>query len=215
MASAAKKFVPSVSRDMQKDLAAAGALKHQLKELYGEETDVGLVQGMVEGETGLFETIDAVLNQVALDLSNIDGIAKFQTTLAARKKRLEDRVDNMRTMLLNALDILEEKRFERPIATLTVKDTSPKLVIVNESEIPAQYWKSSDPTLDKKELTDALKSHSSTLAQKLAELADRRHSESLSEQAASEAHDRIVAAFPAIPGVELQPGQPTVQIRFS
>lgn len=212
---AKKPFTPSVTRDLQKDLAAAGALKHQMKEMFGEESDVELLQGMVEGETGLFETIDAVLGQIALDQSNIDGIKKFATTIAGRKKRLEDRVENLRGMLLNALDILEETRFERPIATLTKKSLAPKLLITEEAEIPTSFWVPQDPTLDRAALAEALKARRDTLKQKLDELAERRQSEGLDEAAASELHDRIIAAFPIIPGAELDNGGATVQIRFS
>ena len=116
-----KAYTPDARRDMHKELAAAAALKHQIAEAFGDEQDLVLLRDTVEGQTDLDGAIDKVLEQMALDVANIQGLEKFESTMAARRKRLGDRVETMRSMLLNALDILEEKRVERPIALLTLK----------------------------------------------------------------------------------------------
>jgi hypothetical protein len=103
------------------------------------------------------------LLQIAVDEANLVGLDKAKSTMEARKKRLEGRVDIMRTMLASALEILEEKRFERPLATVTLKPTPRKVLITDEAAIPAQFWKTPDPTLSKKDLADALKAHEETL----------------------------------------------------
>lgn len=216
MPAAAKKApAPNAARDMHKELAAAAALKHQLGEAFGEEQDLTLLRDMVEGETSLDAAIDKVLEQMALDIANIAGIEKFETTMAARRKRLGDRVETMRSMLLNALDILEERRIERPIALLTMKAVPPKLLITDEAAIPTSFFKQPDPVLSKKDLTDALKNRRDTLDQKLAELGERQNAGEMDADQAAEALDRIVAAFPPIPGAELDNGSSSIQIRWS
>ena len=118
---------PDARRDLEKELAAAEALKFQLTSVFNEgESDTDLLKDMVEGETNLFETIDRILLQIALDKANLVGIDKSMSTIEVRKKRLEGRVDTMRTMLASALEIIEEKRFERPLATVTLKPTARK-----------------------------------------------------------------------------------------
>lgn len=207
---------PDARRDLQKELAAAEALKFQLTAIYGEgEPDTVLLKDMVEGETDLFETVDRILLQITLDEANLVGIDKSKSTMEARKKRLEGRVDTMRTMIASALEILEEKRFERPLATVTLKPTPRKVFITDEASIPAIYWKASDPTLSKKDLADALKAHEETLQGKLDEIKAAVESGVISAEQAKEHAERVRAAFPAIPGAELDGGGSTVQIKFS
>lgn len=216
MAAAAKKtYVPDARRDLAKETAAAAALKHQLAEAFGGEHDATLLQDMVEGETNLDGAIDKVLEQMAMDLANAAGIEKFMTTMAARQKRLEDRVETMRTMLLNALDILEERRMERPLALVTVRALPPKLLVTDEAAIPTQFYKQQDPTLSKADLTKALKDRRDTLEDRLADLTARVASGEVAEADAAEHRERLVAAFPPIPGAELDNGNVAVQVKWS
>lgn len=214
---AAAKKVPVVDarRDMQKELAAAGTLKFQLAEAFGEEQDLALLRDMVEGETNLDGAIDRVLEQMAMDVANIQGLEKFESTMAARRKRLGDRVEAMRSMLLNAMDILEERRIERPVALLTLKALPPKLLVTDEAEIPTSFFKQPDPVLSKKDLTDALKDRRDTLEQKLAELRERQEAGEIDAEKATEATQRLIAAFPPIPGAELDNGGATIQVKWS
>src|SRR5258707_10010973 len=124
---------PDARRDLEKELAAAEALKFQLTSIYGEgEPDTVLLKDMVEGETNLFETIDRILLQITLDEANLVGLDKSKSTMEGRKKRIEGRVDTIRTMLASALEILEQKRFERPLATITLKPTPRKVMVARD-----------------------------------------------------------------------------------
>jgi hypothetical protein len=210
-----KAYVPDARRDMQKELAAATAFKHQLAEAFGEEHDLDLLRDMVEGETNLDGAIDAVLEQMAADVANIQGIEKFETTMAARRKRLGDRVDTMRSMLLNAMDILEQRRIERPIALLTLKTLPPKLLVTDEAAIPTEFFKQPDPVLSKKDLTDALKDRRDTLEQRLAEVRERHEAGEMDADQATEAVERLIAAFPSIAGAELDNGGASIQVKWS
>jgi Siphovirus Gp157 len=215
MTSPAKKPLPDPRRDLEKELAAAGALKHQLREAFGEETDLTLLRDMVEGETDLDGAIDKVLEQMALDIANVQGLEKFESTMAARRKRLCDRVETMRTMILNAANIVEVKRFARPLATITVKDVPPKLHIVDEAEIPSQFYQRPEPVLSKAELTAALKSRRDTLKQRLDELDEQRKSNAIDDAALADMRESLHAAFPQIPGATLDNGSATIQVRWS
>jgi hypothetical protein len=216
MAAPKKAFVPDARRDLEKELAAAEALKFQLTSIYGEgEPDTILLKDMVEGETNLFETVDRIILQIALDEANLVGIDKSKSTIEVRKKRIGGRVDTMRTMLASALEILEQKRFERPLATITLKPTPRKVLITDEPAIPAQFWKTPDPTLSKKDLADALKAHEETLQGKLDEIKAAVEAGVISADQAKEHTERVRAAFPPIPGAELDSGGSTVQIKFS
>lgn len=215
MPSPAKKPpLPDARRDMEKELAAAGALKHQLREAFGEEQDLVLLRDNIEGETDLDGAIDNVLEQMAFDIADVQGLEKFESTMAARRKRKSDRIEIMRTMILNAAGIVEVKRFMRPLATITVKDVAPKVLITNEAEIPAAYFKQPDPVLSKADLGNALKLHRDAL-DKISELRGRRDAGEIDEQMFASSRDALLAAFPAIPGAELDNGSATIQVRWS
>lgn len=215
MAAPKKAYVPDARRDMEKEMAAAAALKHQIGEAFRDEHDITLIRDMIEGETNLDGAIDKVLEQMAMDLANAAGIEKFESTMAARRHRLENRVETMRSMLLNAMDLLEEKRIERPIALLTKKPTPAKLLITDEAAIPTLFFKQPEPVLSKAELTAVLKSRRDTLEQQLAELKARFEAGEIDGEASREARDRLIAAFPPIPGAELDNGSVAIQIRWS
>jgi hypothetical protein len=51
----------------------------------------------------------------------------------------------------------EIKTVETPAGTITRKSVPPSVLIVDEAAIPADYWKPSDPKLDKKAVGEALK----------------------------------------------------------
>jgi len=135
--------------------------------------------------------------------------------MAARRQRLGDRVETMRAMLLNALDILEEKRVERPIALLTLKSLPPKLLVIDEAAIPTTFYKQPAPVLSKKELTDALKARRDTLEQRLIELRGKQQAGEINADQAADATERLIAAFPPIPGAELDNGGATIQVKWS
>jgi hypothetical protein len=210
-----KAYVPDARRDMTKELAAAAALKHQLAEAFAGETDLDLVRDMVEGETDLNGAIDKVLEQMAMDVASVQGLEKFESTMAARRKRLCDRVDTMRSMLLNAMDIVEQPRLERPIALLTMKSLPPKLLVTDEAAIPTGFFKQPDPVLSRKDLTDVLKSRRDTLTEKLDEISAAVESGAIAIEQAAEQRARVHAAFPPIPGAELDNGSATIQVKWS
>lgn len=208
-------LAPAPARNLANDMAAAQVLKSQLQDAFGEDVDQPLIRDMIEGETGLFEAIDAVLAQIGADMAGIDGIKAFEATLSARKDRLLRRVESLRTMLVTALDMIGERRFERPLATLTLKDVPPKLVVTDEAAIPSEFWKPQDPVLDRKGLGDALKASQRTLEAKLAELAERHAAGEIADSDLPNLRGQIASHFPPIPGAELGNGSVTVQIRFS
>ena len=234
-----KKAAPVVARDLEKDIGAAKVLKAHLVEILGEDdADAETVRDAIEGETDLFETICAVVGQIGEDEAAAQGIKAYVGKLEGRKSRLEKRGELLRAALMNALDLLGQPehrakaadivaamaaramaaltngKLDAAIATITLKPTPAKLNVVDEADIPARFWKTPEPVLDKATLTSALKDNRDTLKQKLEELDGRRDAEGMAEQTYADLRARVIAAFPQIPGVELSNGGGTVQIRF-
>lgn len=162
------------------------------------EEDAELVADTIEGETSLLEAVDVVLDRIANAEVMLEGLAVVIARLSARKTRYEQRIKTDRTLLEQALTIADLPKLERPAATLSISPRAPSLIVTEESDIPAKYWKAGAPTLDKKALTADLKDRAKAL-------------ESLPEDEAQRA--ALLASLPDIPGAALSNGAPSLTIR--
>lgn len=119
--------------------------------------DAELAADTVEGETNLQEVMRSALARViALDAMTA-GIKTTMDALADRKARLEKQREMIREGLSVAMEVASLKKLETPLATISLRAVPPKVEILDESAIPASYWKPQDPKLDRKAVLDALK----------------------------------------------------------
>jgi hypothetical protein len=202
-------------RDLAKETAAAAALKEQLKTILAEEDqelDEQTLQDTIEGETNLLELMKRIVIQIDDDDTRVLGIKKSIERKQARKSRLENRIDFMRTMLVSALEVLGQDKFELDIATISRRFVQPKLVVTDEAMVPASFFKVPEPALSRADLTTALRARSKAID----DLESRVKKGELEEgtPAYSAALQAIVAANPPIPGAELGNGSFSVAIRF-
>lgn len=119
--------------------------------------DEELAADTVEGETDLQEAMTAAVARVAAIETMTDAIKAAQDRLAARKARLEKQAGLIRESLAVALEVAGMRKFETGLATVSLRATPPKVELIDESAIPARFWKPSDPRLDRKAVLDALK----------------------------------------------------------
>lgn len=143
--------------DPIKEAKAVLALRESCADLMASG-DPELMIDMIEGETSLLEAIDRLL----LTISESEGLAKgakaAATEIMHRSERYTKRAESARAMIEQALMIAEiEQKLERPGATLSLVRRAAKAEVSEESEIPAEFWKTGPPTLDKKALLAALK----------------------------------------------------------
>lgn len=144
--------------DPAKEALAVKALRDSLQTMLGgEEPDAELLTDSIEGETNLFEIIDRLLHRRSVNLNLAEGIDRLANDLDARRTRFVQRAEADKALIEQALMIAELPKVERPGATLTLAARPPKLMLTDEADIPAQFWKPATPTLDKKALTEALK----------------------------------------------------------
>lgn len=141
--------------DPAKEAAAVARLRQSIAAV--DPDDETLLLDSIEGETGFFEVVDALLRRMVANQAMITGLLCAAADLDERKARFERRVTTDRTLIEQAMMIAELEKIERPVATLSLSARAPKVVIETEADIPAEFWKASDPTLDKKALGAALK----------------------------------------------------------
>jgi len=134
---------------------AADVLKAQLREIAGDDEDV--LRDTLEGEIDLKGLISEAAVQNVTDAAQVKGVADLIGQLLKRKDRIERRIAMRRVAILTAMQAGEIKKHETPAGTITRKAVPPSVLILEESQVPAEFWKASDPRLDKIAVADALK----------------------------------------------------------
>lgn len=215
---------PSESHVLSKEMRAAQILMEQLKlvldderaELDAEDDDNSQVLlDTVEGETNLLEAVDTVLQRLAVLKAYQEAIKKAKQNMDARAARFAKSEESLRTMIANALEIIEQRKLERPLATVSLTQVAPKCTVTQEADIPSDYWKQPDPVLDKKKLTDALKVREKVIEAQLEVLTKRLHAGEITMDERAALASKVFEENPPIPGAELGNGGVTVTVRFA
>ena len=145
-------------RIVARQAEAAKSLLSHLREI-GADGDAELVADTIEGETGLVEAIDAALAEIDECEVLIEGLKIKETAFETRRKQIENRAERIRAAIEQAMLATEQYSMKLPSATLSLAKRKPALIILNEADIPADYWIEQErpaPKLDKKALSAAL-----------------------------------------------------------
>ena len=187
---------------VERESSAVAFLRDQLVTLGQSEADY--LDISIESETGFREMIEELLEHEAEADANIQKIKARKDELTVRQERYAQRKLTFRTLIASALEAAGLHKQETAFGTVSLSSVAPKAVVVDEAEVPTRFWKPSDPTLDRKALTDELRRRAKALdeAGALTDPAER-------EAAVA----RVAADFPAIPGASLGNGCATITIR--
>lgn len=145
----------SIVRQLKDEGQAAANLLATLSEIVAE--DEAFASDIVEGETGLFEAMDMALERLQEIETLTAAIAARISDLAERKSRLTNQSEMIKAAIYSAMQHAELKKAERPLGTISRRAVPPKLVVTSEADIPAEFWKRADPTIDKRALLARLK----------------------------------------------------------
>ncbi|MGE0829934.1 MAG: siphovirus Gp157 family protein [Hyphomonadaceae bacterium] len=137
------------------ELRALETLKASLAVHHEILDDPQLILDMAEGSTSIFEAMDRLVGADAADDALIVGLKHAKDTISVRLHRLEERRQSRRTILEQAMMLLECKTLERPLATLTLSDRPATLTIEEEAQIPARFFQLK-PILDRRLVREAL-----------------------------------------------------------
>ncbi|MGB0299266.1 MAG: siphovirus Gp157 family protein, partial [Paracoccaceae bacterium] len=126
-----------------------------VRELTGD--DARLAHDLVEGETDFFEAVEAALSEIDECDILIAGLKDHEATLKARRSSIEKRRDRLRGLIDQAFQMASIESHRFATATITTKAVPPKVVILDESEIPARFFTPQPPKLDRSALLAAAK----------------------------------------------------------
>jgi hypothetical protein len=107
----------------------------------------------------LREALAAVVRSARRDEGYVRLLAEEIATLQNRKARLEARAERKRSAVLDTMLQAgpEFRRLEVADFTVSVKDTSPRLVVTDPDVLPAEFFEDSPPRLNKTALKAALR----------------------------------------------------------
>lgn len=150
------------AEDLARQAEAAAALVDYLREV--DEDDHDLVQDSIEGETDFLEVIDRALEQIAEAEMMADALSGRIAALKARKSRFEGRAGFLRSVIQMAMVQANGDQGVRPLpftlqtpsATVTVRDGKERGQIVDEALLPAEFWKTAAPTVDRAKINEAV-----------------------------------------------------------
>lgn len=141
-----------IAYDVVRGTQAAAGL---IAELQGD--DEALRHDMIEGETDLFEAVEAALAEIDECDVIAAGCREKETQFSERRRRIEARAERLRGLIEQAMSIADLSSMKLASATLSLKAVPPKPVYEDEAAIPSEFWRQPDPVLDKKKIADAVK----------------------------------------------------------
>lgn len=129
-----------------------------------EDLPAEVIRDTLEGLTG---DLQAKSVNVGLFIRNMEATAEAieqaAATMKERADRAKKRAASLREYLLFNLQGCGITKIESPYFTLAVRNNPPSVVIDNEEDIPAEYWRQPLPppppprAIDKKLIAEALK----------------------------------------------------------
>ena len=187
---------------VRRETEAAKLLIAGLRDTIGEE-DMALLADTLEGETNLFEAIDTALAEIDETEALVSGLKEKENQFFSRRRAMEERIKRFRALIEQAMAVADQMKLRRPTATLTLRTLPPDVVVLEESDIPSEFFLPQPPPppkLDKAALRNALRARQAQI-EAVATLAD------------PEARKQALAPFPVIPGATLDNGSLSLQIR--
>ncbi|WP_293857364.1 siphovirus Gp157 family protein [uncultured Alsobacter sp.] len=204
--SKAKKATYSVVRDAERELQALTVLRAQIAEMADGDEDT--IRDTLEGEADFDTLFNRLLEEEAQDQALMKGLKLHIDTLSDRKSRFEKRINTLRDLLANAMDIAGLKKWEGPVATISLSEKAASITVTEEADVPTAYWKQPDPVVDKRALNTAVMARE---AERAAAIEEARKIED--EEERQHRLDAIETELPPIPGVVIGNGGWSVTIR--
>ena len=119
--------------------------------------DEDLNHDLIEGETSFFEAIEVALSEIEECEILATGLNAHIDKLQTRLKRIDGRAGKLRGIIDQAFQMAEVKTHVFDRATITTKSVPPKLVVLEEAEIPSDYFTPQPPKMDRASLLKDLK----------------------------------------------------------
>ena len=131
-------------------------LRHKLQSDYPDIDEETLLDTL-EGLTDLHEMIAAVTRSRLDDLAISSALRSRISDMQERLSRIEHRADKAKDIVVDVMERAGIKKVSEADFTVSLRATSPSLIVSDEAVIPEEYWKPQAPKLDRQGLIGAMK----------------------------------------------------------
>jgi hypothetical protein len=127
---------------MRFDLAFLRRQVEALTEAYPElADDTSLLADTLEGETDVMDVLRHLVRQAQETKAIAEGLGEYTQELTGRKGRLDRRVEYLRALILNVMDVAGLPKANLPEATLSVRAGTARRVVDDAMLLPDCFVK--------------------------------------------------------------------------
>ncbi len=145
------------THQISSELARHGSLQERLAAAF-PDADEDTLRDTLEGLSNLPEVIAAVVRSELEDRALAKGLKGRVAEMEERLGRFEERAGKKREMAREAMERADIQKITEPDFTVSLRSVQPPLVIVEEKEIPEEFWRPQPAKLDRQRLRLALSS---------------------------------------------------------
>ncbi len=138
-------------------LAQYRYLREQIIAEY-QDIDETTLRDTLEGLSDLPEALAAVVRSYLDDLAIAAALGMRIGDMQERLHRIEHRAEKKRAVITAVMERADIKKLSEPDFSAALRAVPPGLVVSDEHEIPALFWKPQPPKLDRRGLLTALTS---------------------------------------------------------
>jgi hypothetical protein len=111
----------------------------------------------VEGLTNLHEIVQAIIRSALAEEALAKGLKCRISEMQDRLHRFEDRASKRRQIAKDVMVDLGLKKLTAPDFTVSLREGTPALLVIDEDAVPKTYWEPGEPRLRRQILANDLK----------------------------------------------------------
>ncbi len=131
-------------------------LRDKLQEEF-PDADEDTLRDTLEGMTNLTDMLGAVLRSQLEDLDLTAALRARMADMQERLARIDVRAAKKRELVISTMERADIRKITEADFTVSLRPKPPPLVLVDEKEIPEDFWKPQPAKLDRQGLIAALK----------------------------------------------------------
>jgi hypothetical protein len=149
------------------ELTCFTELRRRLLEL-DPEIDKRTLFDTLDGVTNLREAVAEIIRSALNDEALANGLKLRLQNMRERLERIEATAAKKRDLALATMEQADIEKILEPDFTISIRAAPPSVVIINDSDIPEEFWLTQPPKLDKRRLLEALKAGTAVMGAQLA-----------------------------------------------
>jgi hypothetical protein len=134
-----------------------------VERLMNSQEDPQAIADTIEAES---HPLEVKAQNVAFAIRNLEATAaairQAEQEMAARRKKLENRAQQVRDYLQTCMEIADISRIECPHFALAIKNNPPSVEVFEPDLVPAEYLKTPEPAapvIDKNAIKEAIRAN--------------------------------------------------------